>query len=167
MLDKVLVEVEVAVNVVVGGGGEPCRNTSGKQGNPLPERGLGDPTEDFYLIPGHTDTITATLTNAKQKKGGGVALARHASFGLSARQESTAESSLGTTPSGTTRPLGYVTPDDVYCGRRERISNRRRELKTKTLARRRRRNHGMPGLKGLDRTEKPSLAPKAYLCHLH
>ena len=57
--------------------------------------------------------------------------------------------------------LGNITPDDVYYGRRERILNRRQELKEKTLARRRRRNHGMPGLKGLDRTEKPSLAPRA------
>ena len=57
--------------------------------------------------------------------------------------------------------LGNVTPDDVYYGRRESILNRRQELKQKTLARRRRGNHGMPGLKGLDRTEKPSLAPRA------
>jgi len=57
--------------------------------------------------------------------------------------------------------LGNVTPDDVYFGRRERILNRRKELKEKTLARRRRRNHGMPGLKEPDRTENPSLAPKA------
>jgi hypothetical protein len=57
--------------------------------------------------------------------------------------------------------LGNVTPDDVYYGRRERILNRRRELKEKTPARRRRLNPGMPGLKGTDRTEKPSLAPTA------
>jgi hypothetical protein len=57
--------------------------------------------------------------------------------------------------------LSNVTPDDVYCGRHERILNRRQELKEKTLARRQRRNHGMPGLKGPDRTEKPSLAPRA------
>ena len=57
--------------------------------------------------------------------------------------------------------LGNVTPDDVYCGRRERLLNRRGELKTKTLARRQRQNKGMPGLKQPDRTEKPSLAPRA------
>jgi hypothetical protein len=57
--------------------------------------------------------------------------------------------------------LGNVAPDDVYYGRRERILNRRQELKEKTLARRRRRNHGMPGPKEPDRTEKPSLAPRA------
>jgi hypothetical protein len=39
--------------------------------------------------------------------------------------------------------------------------NRREDLKRKTLARRRRQNRGVPGLKGLDRTEKPSLAPRA------
>jgi hypothetical protein len=44
--------------------------------------------------------------------------------------------------------LGNVTPDDVYFGRRERILGRCIALKQKTLARRRRRNHGMPGLKG-------------------
>jgi len=57
--------------------------------------------------------------------------------------------------------LGNVTLDDAYYGRRERILNRRRELKEKMLARRRRLNHGMPGLKGTDRTEKPPLAPTA------
>jgi hypothetical protein len=57
--------------------------------------------------------------------------------------------------------LGNITPDDVYYGRRERILNRRQELKEKTLARRRRRNHGMPGPKEPDRTEKPSLATRA------
>jgi len=57
--------------------------------------------------------------------------------------------------------LGNITPDDVYYGRRERILNHRQELKEKTLARRRRRNHGMPGLKEPDRTEKPSLATRA------
>jgi putative transposase len=40
------------------------------------------------------------------------------------------------------------------------------ELKEKTLARRRRQNKGMPRPKGTDRTEKPSLAPRAGLCHL-
>jgi hypothetical protein len=34
---------------------------------------------------------------------------------------------------------------------------RREELKTQTLARRRHRNHGMPGLEGLDRAENPPL----------
>jgi len=57
--------------------------------------------------------------------------------------------------------LGNVTPDDVYYGRRERILNRRRELKAKTLARRRRENKGMPGLKEPDRAENPSLSPRA------
>jgi transposase InsO family protein len=56
--------------------------------------------------------------------------------------------------------LGNVTPDDVYYGRRERILNRRRELKTKTLARRRRQNKGVPGPKEPDRTEKHSLPPR-------
>ena len=56
--------------------------------------------------------------------------------------------------------LGNVTPDDVYCGRRGRILNRREELKAKTLARRRRLNQGVPGSKGVGRTEKPSLAPR-------
>jgi hypothetical protein len=56
--------------------------------------------------------------------------------------------------------LGNVTPD-VYYGRRQRILNRRQELKTKTLARRRRLNPGMFGLKQPDWTEKLSLAPRA------
>jgi transposase InsO family protein len=56
--------------------------------------------------------------------------------------------------------LGNVTPDDVYYGRRERTLNRRRELKTKTLARRRRQNQRKPGPKEPDRTEKPSLPPE-------
>jgi len=64
-------------------------------------------------------------------------------------------------PKAENEALGNVTPDDVYYGRRERILTRRQELKEKTLARRRRRNHGMPGLKEPDRTEKPSLAPTA------
>ena len=55
--------------------------------------------------------------------------------------------------------LGNVTPDDVYYGRRESILNRRQELKAKTLARRRRHNNRMPGLKEADRTEKSSLTP--------
>ncbi|HUT61835.1 MAG TPA: DDE-type integrase/transposase/recombinase [Phycisphaerae bacterium] len=62
--------------------------------------------------------------------------------------------------------LGNVTPDDVYYGRRENILNRRQELKEKTLARRRRQNKGVPGPKGTDPTEKPSLPPRASLCHL-
>ena len=53
--------------------------------------------------------------------------------------------------------LGNVTPDDVYCGGRERILNRRAELKHKTLARRQRQNQGMHGPKGTDWTEKTSL----------
>jgi hypothetical protein len=57
--------------------------------------------------------------------------------------------------------LGSVTPDDVYYGRRERILNRRRELKAKMLARRRRQDKGVPKSKGTDRTEKPSLPPRA------
>ena len=56
--------------------------------------------------------------------------------------------------------LGNVTPDDVYYDRREGILKRRRELKTKTLGRRRRRNKGKPRLKETHRTEKPSLAPR-------
>jgi hypothetical protein len=57
--------------------------------------------------------------------------------------------------------LGNVTPDDVYYGRRERILNRRQKLKQKALARRRRQNKGTPRPKEPDRTEKPSLAPRA------
>jgi len=53
--------------------------------------------------------------------------------------------------------LGNVTPDDVYCGRRERILNCCVALKQKTLARRRPQNPGMPGLKQPDRTEEPHL----------
>jgi hypothetical protein len=37
--------------------------------------------------------------------------------------------------------------------------NRWQQLKLMSLARRRRENHRMPGLKGLDRTEKTRLAP--------
>lgn len=61
--------------------------------------------------------------------------------------------------------LDDVTPDDVYYGRREGILKRRQELKAKTLAWRRRQNHGKPGPKESDRTEKSSLAPRAQLCH--
>jgi transposase InsO family protein len=57
--------------------------------------------------------------------------------------------------------LGNVTPDDVYYGRRERILNRRQELKEETLARRRRWNQGTPRPKEADCTKKPSLAPRA------
>jgi len=62
--------------------------------------------------------------------------------------------------------LGNVTPADVCYGRREHILTRRVELKQKTLARRGRLNHGMPGLKRPDRTEEPSLAPKPQSCRL-
>jgi hypothetical protein len=51
--------------------------------------------------------------------------------------------------------LGNVTPDNVYYGRRQRILNRRQELKEKTLARRRHQNKGVPKPQGTDRTEKP------------
>jgi len=61
--------------------------------------------------------------------------------------------------------LGNVTPDGVYYGRRQRIVNRRQELKDKMLARRRRGNKGKPRPEGADRTEEPSLAPMAQLCH--
>jgi hypothetical protein len=46
---------------------------------------------------------------------------------------------------------GNVTPDDASYGRRERILNRRLELKAKMLARRRRLYHGMPGPKQPER----------------
>ena len=62
--------------------------------------------------------------------------------------------------------LGNVTPDDVCYGRRERILNRRRKLKTKTLARRRRENQGMPGLKGTGRTEKPLTRDENFIVPL-
>jgi hypothetical protein len=41
------------------------------------------------------------------------------------------------------------------------VPETRQELKGKTLARRRRQNKGMPGPKGTDRTENPSLPPTA------
>ena len=86
MLDKVLVEVEVAVNIVVGGGREPCRDACSKQGDPPPKRGFRDPAEDFHLILGHTDSITATLTKAKQKWGGRFLHARSGSGLFASRQ---------------------------------------------------------------------------------
>jgi len=56
------------------------------------------------------------------------------------------------------RPLGNVTPDDVYSGRREGISTRRKELKEKTLARRRCRNTPVPKPKETGHSEVPSWA---------
>ena len=110
---------------------------------------------------GHEGSIARTLTNAKQK-GGEEFCARTARLVWPVR------------PAGINRRdiawydteryydgVGNVTPDDVYCGRREGILNRRRELKEKTLARCRCRNKGVPRPKGTDRTETPSLAPKA------
>ena len=57
--------------------------------------------------------------------------------------------------------LGNVTPDGVYFGRREGLLTCRKKLKTKTLARRRRRNMAPPKPKETGRSEKPSLAPNA------
>jgi len=61
--------------------------------------------------------------------------------------------------------LDNVTPDDVYCGRHEGTLKGREELKTKTLARRRRRNTETPKPEGSDRTERASLAPRLELSH--
>ena len=57
--------------------------------------------------------------------------------------------------------LGKITPDDVYCGRWERILSHREELKRRTLARRRHHNQGMPGRKGARPDRTPALTPKA------
>jgi hypothetical protein len=56
--------------------------------------------------------------------------------------------------------LGNVTPDDVYFGRREALLKRREELKTKTLARRRRQNTETPRPMETGRPENPPLRRK-------
>jgi len=61
--------------------------------------------------------------------------------------------------------LGNVTPDAVYFGWREGILKRRKDLRVKTLARRRRRNTGTPRPKEPDRTERTPLAPRHSFCH--
>ena len=62
--------------------------------------------------------------------------------------------------------LGSVTPDGVYFGWREGILKHWKDLKEKTLARHQRANTGTLRPRKTDRTEKPSLAPRARLCHL-
>lgn len=57
--------------------------------------------------------------------------------------------------------LGNVTPEDVYCGKREAILERRKQLKQRTLAKRKRKNKQFLTRKEL----KPLLNLSTHLCH--
>jgi transposase InsO family protein len=57
--------------------------------------------------------------------------------------------------------LGNAMPEEVCCGRRESILNRRQKIKARTLARRRRQSQGIRRPIEAGRTENPTLAPRA------